>query len=185
MIERDLRSVAAEAGRMPSANELRERGANPLAVAVSRRGGFYAWADRLGLNVKDSETLRGIDAEHKTAEHLESLGFAVDLTTVKAPYDLLVNARVRIDVKSAKYGDYVNSKTGGHVRGFVFRPKPEPTCDLYILCGVGEDSEILWRYYVPAEEARIQTLTITPTGKKYAKYLENIDALKAMVNSRP
>ena len=94
---------------------------------------------------------------------LEALGFHVERQTTKAPFDLLVG-EVRVDVKRARYSEY------GATRGFIFQlHKVPPTCDVYLLCCVDGAGVVLDRYYVPASEAAVQTITITKCGK-YEKY---------------
>ena len=167
----ELERIALEYGRMPSVNELKSHGMNSLATTIALRGGFKSWAKRLGLQQKGTETHRGIYVQKSISQWLESQGFSVVEQTMRAPYDLLVNG-IRIDVKSARYSDY------GLSRGFFFGiNKQNPTCDLYILCGMNETAEtILWHYFIPSDKAMVQTITITPNGK-YLEYLEAIDQI--------
>lgn len=174
-------SVAVERfGRMPSRNELADNAMESLANYLTRNGGMAAWAERVGARLKWTETHRGQAVQRAVAVELLEMGFDVKEQTARAPFDLLVDG-VRVDVKSAKYSEYRNSHTGTYVRGHVFALNKVPaTCDLYLCCGVDESNAIMWRYYIPAEHARVRTLTITPTGKKYTRFREAIDELRAL-----
>lgn len=182
LISRKLLESAKSLGRMPSANELKASGMNDLACAIPRHGGYSFWAQKLGLHNKGAETHRGQAVETHALECLLSYGFSVERQTTRAPFDLLVNGTVRINVKSAKYGEYKNKHTGGVTKGFVFgiNGKACSNCDLYLLCGVDDGNAVLWKYYVPACFAQVQMITITPSGK-YSDFKENIDVLRKMV----
>jgi hypothetical protein len=186
-IEAELRGVAQELGRMPSANELRARGKNDLACAIPRAGGYKAWAERLGLAQKGAATHRGLRIQGLVAAVLRERGFLVDEMTTRAPYDLLVNGKARVDVKSARFSNFPLQvvREDGTTRtwnraGFVFGlNKAEPTCDLYILCGLDDKDTILWSYYIPADKARVQMITITPEGK-YTLFKEDLAQLRKL-----
>jgi len=163
LIASHLINAARGLQRMPSANELRALGQNALAMAVSRRGGFRYWAERLNLPLKGTETHRGQAVETHVAAYLVGLGFDVKSQTTRAPFDMLIDGCVRVDVKSARYGDYIRKdarkRTPQRTKGFAFGlNKVPPTCDLYVLCGVDEGNTVLWRYFVPATEARVRML---------------------------
>lgn len=190
-IEQELREVVGEMGRMPSAPELNARGLGRLATAALRnspqrgRGAFAWWANRLGASLKDSCTKRGVEIENRVAEELLGLGLAVVQQTTRAPFDLLVENRVRVDVKSAQYNEYTTPKGGRCCGHFFGLSKADPTCDLYILCGVDAANAILWRYFVPSSEARVRTLTITPTGQTYTRFREDIGQLLRLARQEP
>lgn len=133
--------------RMPSRVEMDEYyGNSSLSNRVSKTGGFYSWAERLGLEVKNSETKIGIKAEHDIAKMLSDIGYTVELTSTRYPYDLLVNGCVKIDVKAA-HKTKVNSNSD---YCYMYRlNKRQQTCDFYIFCEV-DDDEISSIYVVPA-----------------------------------
>jgi hypothetical protein len=173
-IEQELKPIIHELGRMPSANELRECGLNSLAVIISRRRGFRWWAEYLGCELSWTETHRGQDVEDQVELFLEGEGLFVERMRTRAPYDLFVHGAVRVDVKSSVYHDY------GRVKGYLFGlAKKVPTCDLYILCGVNRgDNSIRWKFYVPAEEARVKMITISSiTHGKFIRFFEDINQL--------
>ncbi len=160
-------------GRMPSANELHEEGQNDLACAISRHGGFRAWAKRLGVKQKGSETHRGQKWERHEAAFFKELGFDVEEQTTKKPFDLLVNSH-RVDVKSAKWSDY------GKVRGFIFSGlKRGVDCDFFDLVCVF-NGVFFTRFVIPSADARVKTITIGSStafgGKtqKWSRFRDNV-----------
>lgn len=166
--------VASELGRMPSAPELKERRMSGLGCAISRTGGFVAWAARLGLGLKASETLRGRAIESYAERYLSSLGFAAERQSTKSPCDLIVDGCVRVDVKSARH----NAPTDSFVFGIN---KPVASCDIYMLCGVDGRNEVLWRYFVPWRRVTVTTLHLRQSDGHYAEFLERHDLLGALV----
>lgn len=140
---------------MPSAPELRSLGLNALACRLSRDGGWVKWAKRLDLERRQSETVRGQAWEEYVADVLRSAGHQVQRQTTKAPYDLLVNSSVRINVKSARWSEYGACK--GHFFGLGASWKK---CDAFALVKVDGSTtpQVLW---VPSHELKQQTLTLT------------------------
>jgi hypothetical protein len=180
LIKSELAVIGASLGRMPSKNELSAMKKESLASSITRHGGYRAWALRMSLSLKNTETARGQIIEDAICLFLAEQKFVVERMTTRAPYDFFVNGHLRIDVKSAQYGEYGHDH---YSKGFVFAlNKKIPTCDLYILCGVNKGNEILWRYFIPASQARITILTITPHGK-YTRYRNNIHVLTTMATS--
>lgn len=151
-MEQELKLRAEPLGRMPSANELRASGANDLACAISRMGGFRAWATRLGLRQKDSDTHRGQKWERHEAEYFRSLGFEVEEQVTKAPFDLLVNGQ-RVDVKGSKLTKHGFYQFGGIKRG--------QDCDFFDLLCI--DGGVKSRVVVPANKARVQKVCMMPS----------------------
>ncbi len=175
LIDDGLREISKSYGRMPSAKEMRAHGANDLACAVSRRVGYLKAAHRLGLKIKGSETHRAQAIESLAAAYLAERGYRVDRQTCKAPFDLLVNGEIRVDVKSGK-------RTAG---GYVFAGiKNGADCDVFMLCGVDDSNAMIWRYFVPASEARVQTISIRPTGK-YGRFRENLAPFRSIDGKLP
>jgi len=162
---------------MPSTAELQDRGRNDLACVISRRGGFRSWASVLGVQLKGTETHRAMEVEDMVESKLVGAGFKVQRQTTRAPYDLLVNGH-RVDVKSARPGVY--GKGRGHRHryvGWMFHLAKVPaTCDHYFLVCQDKDGEVVRSYVVPADEARVTMLTITPDGK-YERFRDALDLL--------
>lgn len=116
-------------------------------------------------------------------EWLTSRGYSIQRMRNCAPYDLLLNGILKIDVKSATYGEYGKPLKDGtpYVKGFIFSTgKLIPTCDMYILCGVDGKNTVLWRYYIPSSEAKVKMITITKKGK-YNKYREDVEQIEKFI----
>lgn len=118
--------------RMPSNNEVIEMTGNyALANAIQKNGGYEFWANKLGLERKHSETKVGIEYERRVAEMLRKGGHSVQETTIKHPYDLLVDGCVKVDVKVAS----TSLIRGSKVHAYRIA-KRQHTCDFYICCEV-------------------------------------------------
>lgn len=182
LIEASLLEIVTKLGRMPSVQELGNSGRWDLANVIARRGGFKKWADRMGVAQKGTETHRGLAIQATVGRALRSHGYQIEEMTTRAPYDLLVNDRLRIDVKSARCYTYKKKHDQLTPVGYIFGlNKRVPTCDLYILCCLSDDDKILERYYVPSSEARIVTITITPTGR-YLQFKESIEQIDRLLS---
>lgn len=157
--------------RMPTKSEMVEmRGDYALSCAVSKHGGFTYWANRLGLEQKHSDTLLGVEGEKTIANILETKGFDVKLTSVKHPYDLLINGCVKVDVKTAK----VSSVRGYPIHSYRLA-KRDHTCDFYIFY----EYDTLKVYVVPAYKCQGQVQVGMGIGSKvYQKYLGAFDLIK-------
>jgi hypothetical protein len=106
------------------------------------------------LPLKDCETHRGYEWEEYVLRILEDAGYRVERQTTKAPFDLLVAEKVRVNVKSARWNSYGPSK------GFFFGLSDTwKSCDLFALVKDQKNAEVLW---VPSERLAQQTLTLTP-----------------------
>lgn len=169
-IDSEVRIIAARFyGRMPSATELRMADMNSLACAIGRQaGGYRGVAKRLGLPLKDSCTAFGQDWEMYVEAVLKNLGHAAERQTTRASFDLLVNGKVRVNVKSARYHEY------GPCKGFFFGISDTwKRCDVFALVKVdGPTPPILW---VPSSEAQQQTITLT--GKHRLNAFTSLDVL--------
>lgn len=164
--------------RMPSSSEVKAFcGDTSLSDRISKTGGFYEWANRLGLEVKYSETKLGIKAEHDISKRLCDLGFTAEMTSSRYPYDLLVNGCVKVDVKAANKSD---------IRGcdvYAYRiAKRQQTCDFYIFCEMS-DEEIIKTYVVPASAVSGQVQVEMGTGSTiYDVYAERYDLIGMAVD---
>ncbi len=157
--------------RMPSRSEIIECcGDNSLHNAIVRSGGYYKWAEVLNLKIKKSETLMGLNYEQVCAKYLTSKNYKVETTSIKAPYDLLVNNNIRIDVKSGCAYDL----SGNRVHTFGINKK-DPTCDIYVLYGLNEDGiDIEKTFIIPSKNLKITTLSVGRQSK-YNKYIDKWD----------
>jgi len=127
---------------------------------IARRGGFRQWATRLDLAVKASETSFGQHWEEYVAGCLRALGFDVAAQTTKAPFDLLVDGLVRVNVKSARWHEYGPCR--GHFFGIGDTWK---MCDVFALVRVQDNSSPLPVLWVPSAEAQQQTITLTKSHR--------------------
>lgn len=178
-IEAALRPFVQTTGRMPSANELRAAGANDIACAVSRGGGYLFWAKKLSVAQKGTETHRGQSWERNEAALFRSLRWDVRPQTTKAEFDILVNGH-RVDVKMSLWHEY---QTKTHVcRGFTFAGIGQCAgCDfLDLVCVNGH--YVVCRFVVPARAARVETITITPSALRgrgrYGQWVNRLDLLR-------
>ncbi len=162
LIEKELlKSIKVlQIERMPTANELKTIGRNDLHCKISRTKKYSGWAEHLGLELKQSETVKGQKYESKLKKRLESKGYKVEDMTTKHPYDLLVNKNVKIDVKVSAPHYHFGS------RCHTFRPsKKHPTCDLYICIALDEQEKFEKVFVIPSKFAQLVTLNICKESK--------------------
>lgn len=78
---------------------------NSLSNKISKTGGIFKWAEKLGLKTKDSCTVFGIKYEEKCKEDLKKkLNIDSTLTTILSPYDVLYeNCRIDVKVSNVVY----------------------------------------------------------------------------------
>lgn len=160
-----------EPKRMPSNREvLMYEGNYALAMAIQKSGGYSYWANRLGLEQKYSETALGIEGERTIAKILERYGFEVKLTSIKHPYDLLVNGCVKVDVKTAN----TSMIRGCPVHAYRLA-KRDHTCDFYIFY----EHDTLKTYVVPAYKCQGHVqVEMGNNSKPYAKYFDAYHLIK-------
>lgn len=163
--------------RMPSRSEMYDlTGDNRLLNAVAKSGGFSRWAETIGVEMKSSDTLLGLRYEQVAIDMLQANGFECRWTSVKHPYDILVNDVLKIDVK-------VSRET--MVRGckvFSFRlAKSMQTCDLYI-CFCVEGDSVAKTLLIPSQvvSGNVQ-LCLGAKNSKYNKYQDRWDYVERFV----
>lgn len=158
--------------RMPSNSEIRSITRDTKLInAVRRHGGFYGWAEKLELPVKDSETKTGDSYEWHAISELEDRGFNVERMSVRHPYDLLVNESVKVDVKVSR--SYMNN---GSLVNTVGLSKKFATCDLYLIF-LETAGELDRTLIIPGYEVRHKYLNIGKDSK-YNKYVDRWDYFK-------
>ena len=148
--------------RMPTASEITSIGRNDLHCAISKSESKYSgWADKLNLELKDSETNLGQKFEKEVMELVGGLGHAVIRMSTKHPYDLLVENSVKVDVKVAN--PYL---LRGESRVHTIRlAEVNPTCDIYI-CVLLDEERIAERVLViPSHHVRKTMLNIGRKSK--------------------
>lgn len=150
MIKREVLSVvkALNLDRMPTRKEAElVVGDSSLTNKISKTGGFKMWSEKLGLELKESETKFGNEYEFVVKEILEELGYGVEKMTTKHPYDLLVNDNIKIDVKTSRF--YEN-KDGARYHSFNL-DKKHHNCDIFICICLDCDEEIKKCLIIPSK----------------------------------
>lgn len=157
--------------RMPSRSEIElVTGNSSLTNKISRSGGFYWWAEKLGLDRKNSETSLGNEYEYIVMNKLTDKGYNVKKMSTKHPYDLLVNENIKIDVKAAK--PYISNKND---RFHTFNLYDGiPTCDIYIAIALDESDEVEKVLIIPSKYAKVTQISIGSVSK-YDKYINRWD----------
>lgn len=159
--------------RMPSASEVSAvLGDTSLNNAIRRNGGFYKWANKMGLEVKECETTTGKGYEVIAKNLIENLNYKVEKMSTKYPFDLLVNDKIRIDVKVCS--PYISRGSRVHTVGIN---KKYATCDLYLIFALDEDKNIERTFIIPGCDLRVTSMNF---GKDsiYNIYLDRWDLLK-------
>lgn len=170
-----LLPICAGSGIFPSNSDLVKLGRGDIANQITRKGGFVAWAERMGFRRKDSESDKGWGGEKECLEILTKLGFSVSKSErVRSPYDILVGGCVRVDVKTARYAEY------GPCRGWFYRVGKIQTSDLLML--FQEDTKEA--YYLPWTVCPETNITIARNGGKYRMFRNNHGILKEMSDWR-
>lgn len=166
-----------ELDRMPTRKEMDEYFGNAgLSGKVSKSGGFYHYANIFGLSIKSTESAFGIKYEHIVKDMLVSLGNDAELTTTKFPYDILVNKRVKVDVK---VGRIVKTRDCDY---YTFNlEKKNQTCDIYAVVALDRADEIKKMYVIPASVMSGKSqLSIGITNSKYDKYIDRWDLIEML-----
>ena len=178
-IKRSVLEIVEKMGmdRMPSRSEIEEyTGNTALTNKLAKSGGIYHYAELLGLPIKKSETLFAMKYEGMVKSILLSQGMEADLTPMKAPYDILVNKRVKIDVKASRV-----VKSGPSDCYSFNLEKPMQTCDVYVAITLEESDEIKDIYIIPASVMSGKNqLSIGIHNSKYADYIERWDIIKTL-----
>lgn len=159
--------------RMPSASEMNiVIGDSSLSNAVRRNGGFYKWADKMELEIKNCETTTGKGCEILAKALIENLNYKVKKMSTKYPFDLLVNDKIRIDVKGSN--PHISRGSRVHTVGIN---KKYATCDLYLIFALDEYENIERTFIIPGCDLRVTSMNF---GKDsiYNIYLNRWDLFK-------
>lgn len=170
-----------ELERMPSRSEMDEYfGNTSVTNKLAKSGGIYHHAKIWGLPIKNSETSFGLKYEKMVLENLRELGFSnVMLTSMKHPYDILVDGRVKIDVK---VGRKVKSGAADY---FTFNlEKKMQTCDIYVALALGEYDELIKTYIIPSSiMSGKKQLSLGINHSQYEKYVGRWDYITMYNNA--
>jgi hypothetical protein len=163
--------------RMPSRKEMDDYFGNAaLSNRLAKTGGLYHYAEIYGLEVKKSESLFGIELERHLRDELIKRGYVAELTSIKFPYDILVNGRVKIDVKAGRI-----LKTKGSSYYTFNLEKTAQTCDLYVAVTMRPDDEINKMYIIPSSVMTGKTqLSLGANKSRYDKYVDRWDIIEKL-----
>jgi len=159
----ECKKIAKGLGHFPSNSDLTSLGRGDLSSQIVKRlGGFVEASRMVGIDRLHSDSDTGWDGELMAQDMLEVAGYHVGLAgNIKAPFDLLVDGVVRIDVKAASYAEY------GPCRGWFYRIGKYCQCDLVMLVRLDRRDSLL----IPWWSVPTSNITITENGK-YQKYYE-------------
>jgi len=161
--------------RMPTQNEMNSfYGNKGLSVVVGRRYGHEWWSKKLGLENKESDSKFGHIWENNCFEYLKTKYNKIEKTGVLCPYDILVNNKIRIDVKSAT--PYFG-KTGYKCHTFELNKKI-PTCDIYILYALYDNGIDIERIFIIPSKYIPQISISVGSKSKYDKYIDKWDYIE-------
>lgn len=171
----EMRRVIEAVNHFPTNSELRAMGRLDLANQIARRGGFVSCARAFGSERPKSDSDTGWIGEEEASARLSDLGFVVEHRDgVKCPFDLLVDAVLRVDVKAARLSRY------HHSCGWFYRIGKHPQSDVILLwqLDTGEFYAIPW-FVCPRTN-----MTISRDGGKYAAFRNSVELLRDMVATR-
>ena len=180
-VKEEIKRVMAfyQIDRMPTLAECDSyEGNTSLSNRISKEGGFYVMAKEMGLEIKQSETGLGYQFEIFAADMIRDMfdDTTVEMTPTRFPYDLLVDGRVKIDVKTAKR----SKVNGADVYSFGLAKK-QPTCDIYIAFCITDDKVVEKTYVIPAHVMTGKSqLCLGINASKYDIYLDRYDLIKQM-----
>lgn len=166
--------------RMPVSTEIRALKREDLHNAISRSELKYSgWARKLNLELKDSETTKGLDCELTIKNAIETMFKYMTVTkmSTKHPYDLLINGCVKVDVKVAAPHHHF----GPRAHTFALNKK-YATCDIYVCVALNEKGEIENHFIIPAAHLQIVTLNIC-RDSKYNQYMNKWNFLDRFVKN--
>ena len=165
---------ALNTNRMPTRVEIENlTGNSALTNIISKKGGFRHWAEKLGLDTKESDTNFGIKGEELAEKILVEKGYKVEQMTVKHPYDILVNDDIKIDIKTSRRYYY---KDDNYMYSFRLE-KRYPTCDLYMFLCIHEDK--VEKVMIIPSKFLHQTQVSIGEQSKYDQYIDRYDYIES------
>lgn len=176
-IEKEIRNTMKflNIDRMPTVSEMKVATRSyGLGLKVTRTGGTNYWADKLGLELKNSETKFGNEWEIRMKEDLERRGYMVEKMSTKHPYDLLVNNNIKIDVKASRYYHKDNFK----FHSFNLEKKYH-NCDIFIFVGLADEADDIEKILIiPSKYLMGKKQLSVGLTSKYDKYQDRWDYLE-------
>lgn len=173
-IEEDIVSVIKSLGigRMPSRSEIMSIAGNgSLHNFIVRTGGYYDWADRLGLDIKTTETSMGKSYEKQFITDCFCRHYQADQMPMKNAYDVLVEKNIKVDVKSSRLYD------SGQGKFFTFNlEKKNHNCDIFAFYCCNDDLTEHDVYIVPSCFIMgIKQFSVGEVRSKYRKFKDRWD----------
>jgi hypothetical protein len=158
--------------RMPSFSELRNYfQSSAITCAISRNGGVKKFSSLVMLPIKESETSFGNLCEDLSVAQIEDMtGLTAVRMTTRYPYDVLVNGKVKVDVKSGHLFATPNNR-----RFYSFNlEKRDQTCDVFVCYCISKENEIKKTYIIPSCAVSGKTqLSIGEIKSVYDVYLDD------------
>lgn len=170
--------MALNIERMPTRTEI-EIVTNDSALTnkISKTGGTKYWANKLNLDLKDSETKLGQEWEMYVKSELDNLGYEVEKMTTKHPYDLLVNNNIKVDVKVSRY-----YKGKGFKYHTFNMEKKYHNCDIFICIGLDEEDHVVKILVIPSKYLMNKKQLSVGIESKYDKFNDRWDYIDKYSN---
>lgn len=170
LIEKAIKNVVEEAkiSTFPTRSQMETMtGSTALLNAIRRHGGTRYWAERLGLEMKPSESKLGEEYELICMQYIKHLGYRCERTPARYPYDLLAERNIKVDVKC---GNLYKGQQGEY---YTFNlEKAMPTCDIFV-CYCLDNNTVTKTYVIPSSVLSGKTqLSISKKQSKYDIYYE-------------
>jgi hypothetical protein len=174
-IDSEIRLIAAAIGYFPAASELRSMGRNDLICAITKREGSMALSSRLGIPRRHSDSDTGWDGELAFQALAIEAGFDCQRADAcKAPFDLILDGSLRIDVKAASFAEYSES------RGWFYRLGKIVQADVVVFYQLDTKNF----YAVPWYLCPTSNVTISRSGGRYIAYKNNWELLRKLTATR-
>lgn len=175
LVESEIRELSKQTGMFPTNTELVQLGRGDLSNQICKRGGYRAWSEKLGITRAPSDSDFGWHGESAFASLCARQNLsAVRSDRVKAPWDMIVEGSLRVDVKNATYAEY------GACRGWFYRMGKAIQADIAIL----HQDDTGNFYAVPWWLCPTSNITISRGGGKYAEYFNNWSLIRQMLGMR-
>lgn len=160
LIETEIRKVmeALNIDRMPTRKEIESVAKDSsLTNKISKGIGFYGWAARMGLQIKDSETTFGKSYESQAMiDILQNTGLDSEKMSQNFAYDILVDGSIRVDVKvSNRY--YYNGQNYFHTFNLE---RKHPVCDIMVCYCLDENKQVEKILVIPSSKLHTCQLSV-------------------------
>jgi hypothetical protein len=168
--------------RMPTSREILAFYDNhTLHNAIQRSKKYSGWAKYLNLQQTHCETRTGNKYEQIAMSILSDKGYKVEKMSFKSHFDLLVNNKVKVDVKSGGRWYKQDENNEYQVNTFGINKK-YATCDIYMMFVLKENEEIEKVLIVPSFEIRCKTSMSIGKNSKYLKWTNRFDVLDKYID---